>query len=373
MAENFGAQKIWTRVSGFIGKGRARWWTAGVILLTALVIVIRWKVQKWQVEHIIWFTSKESFDRIDEAGKTIAAILSGLVALVGGFVAWRNYRLTKKSLGVSQEGQIADRFTKAIEQLGAVDATGTKNLAVRLGGIYELGRIADQSERDHWPIVEQLCTYVRQNAPLKPRKGTRENQETLDPDIQAILTFLCGQDRKSEKENQHLNLRQTDIHGADLHGAHLSGADLRAADLSGADLRAADLTEANLTEADLTKADLFGAKLHGAYLNRADLMWANLNGADLSGARLLDANLSGADFIGQVTLRSILDAKDGFRRRQIQMIEWPAATEITQVQLEAAKGDSNTKLPNNRRMPESWKKKRDDSDRHIRNFYRYRP
>jgi hypothetical protein len=42
-------------------------------------------------------------------------------------VTVRTYRLT-------QQGQITDRYTKAIEQLGA------EKLEVRLGGIYALGR-----------------------------------------------------------------------------------------------------------------------------------------------------------------------------------------------------------------------------------------
>ena len=35
---------------------------------------------------------------------------------------------------VSQQGQITDRFTKAIEQLGAIDSIGKKKLEVGLEG-----------------------------------------------------------------------------------------------------------------------------------------------------------------------------------------------------------------------------------------------
>ena len=62
---------------------------------------------------------------------------------------------------VSQEGQITDRFTRAIEQLGA------EQLQVRLGGIYALERIARDSPGDHWPIMEVLTAFVRENAPLE--------------------------------------------------------------------------------------------------------------------------------------------------------------------------------------------------------------
>jgi hypothetical protein len=69
------------------------------------------------------------------------------------------------SLDIASEGQITDRYTKAIEQLGAVDQAGKNKLEVRLGGIYALERIAKESEKDHWPIMEVLTAYVHKNAP----------------------------------------------------------------------------------------------------------------------------------------------------------------------------------------------------------------
>ncbi|MFG2774267.1 pentapeptide repeat-containing protein [Streptomyces sp. NPDC048350] len=57
--------------------------------------------------------------------------------------------------------------------------------------------------------------------------------------------------------------------GADLIGARLRGADLRGADLRGALLIAADLTGADLSLADLIGADLRDADLSGAHLTGA--------------------------------------------------------------------------------------------------------
>ncbi len=59
------------------------------------------------------------------------------------------------------------------------------------------------------------------------------------------------------------------VPGADLLGADLRGADLRGAELRGALLIAADLREADLTRAELIGADLRDAQLHGARLERA--------------------------------------------------------------------------------------------------------
>ncbi len=112
-----------------------------------LALAILWKVPQWQVRHLNDLAPKERFDRVNEARKTLATILGGAAFLVGGFFTWQSLKVAQENLKVSQEGQITDRFAKAIEQLGAVDAkSGKKKLEVRLGGIYALERIANESK-----------------------------------------------------------------------------------------------------------------------------------------------------------------------------------------------------------------------------------
>jgi hypothetical protein len=43
-------------------------------------------------------------------------------------------------LQVNREGQITDRFTRAIDQLGKTDEEGNRLFEVRIGGIYALAR-----------------------------------------------------------------------------------------------------------------------------------------------------------------------------------------------------------------------------------------
>src|SRR5271166_1561720 len=133
----------------------------GFVCVALLGLILLWQGPKWQVRQVFDLDRKERFDRENEARKTLATILGGIVLLTGGFFTWRNITLAQRALAVAQEGQITDRFTKAIEQLGAIDSSGKKKLEVRLGGIYALERIADESERDHWPIIEILSTYIR--------------------------------------------------------------------------------------------------------------------------------------------------------------------------------------------------------------------
>ncbi|WP_025025638.1 pentapeptide repeat-containing protein [Caldalkalibacillus mannanilyticus] len=85
---------------------------------------------------------------------------------------------------------------------------------------------------------------------------------------------------------------------------------------------------ADLMGANLRKADLRGANLRGAYLIAADLREADLREADLIGADFRDADLRGANLTGSIFL--------------------------TQAQINAAKGNTQTKLPPGLRAPAHW-------------------
>jgi hypothetical protein len=86
---------------------------------------------------------------------TLLQGLAGAVVAVGLSLTWRQIR-------VNQEGQITERFNKAIDHLGS------DKVDVRLGGIYALERIAKNSEDDRDTIAEVLTAFVRQHSPWPP-------------------------------------------------------------------------------------------------------------------------------------------------------------------------------------------------------------
>jgi hypothetical protein len=104
---------------------------------------------------------KICFDIENEARKTLAYIMGGILAIIGITLAHRRIRALERQVLVAQEGQITERFTRAIEQLGSPE------MAIRLGGIYALERIANDSDKDYWPIMETLTAYVRERAPWR--------------------------------------------------------------------------------------------------------------------------------------------------------------------------------------------------------------
>ncbi len=243
---------------------------------------------------------KDRFAIKNDVTKTTAQILGGAFFLFGLYFTWSN-------LVATQEKNITDLYTKAIEQLGS------DRLEVRLGGIYALERIARQSEKDHGTIMEVLIAYVRENAPWPPetlaearkkRSWAKTKDEKVSPperwgeitikpdaDVQAVLTVIGRRSRTYEKgEKKFLDLRKTDLRGAELRDAHLEGANLVKAHLEGADFWKARLEGAKLRYADLKKAEFWEAHLDGA-----DLMFAHLEGAHFWKAHLEGANFQNTD------------------------------------------------------------------------------
>lgn len=278
------------------------------VLSLFLLAYIGYRIRKfWKILNRLKLADR--FAIKNDFIKTTAQILGGAFFLITIYFTYQNLAVSQKNLATTQERNITDLFTKAIEQLGS------DKLEVRLGGIYALERIARDSEKDHWPIMEVLTAYVRENAPWPPetleeakkkrpwakprdkrpslsKEMKTEDQKNVkpDPDIQAILTIIGRRARTFRKgESQRLDLRNTDLRGADLQGEHMEGANLSEAHMEKANLWKCHLEKADLHGAHLEWAELCEARLEGAFLLATYLHFANLQGADLQMAEELKA------------------------------------------------------------------------------------
>ncbi|MFJ3694724.1 pentapeptide repeat-containing protein [Streptomyces sp. NPDC090052] len=195
-----------------------------------------------------------------------------------------------------------------------------------------------------FPVVRQLhellwyLTEALTLAPAAPvHPGLRDLLEAtealtlLGPDELAALDV--GAHRRKVNE---LLLRTSDLVRATAHQAHQADGPKRnrpkrdrpKKDQATKNHAQKDHRGADLMGARLRGADLHGATLRGAYLIAADLTGADLRLADLIGADLRDADLTGADLTGCFFL--------------------------TQPQLNAAKGDTTTRLPPSLTRPAHW-------------------
>ena len=277
----------------------------GFIAVPLLLIAIIIFIPEYQA-NIIDQTENYTMERarqVNEYRKTAVQLVGGIVIAIGLYLTWRRTKVT-------EQGHITDRFSKAIEQLG------DDKIAVRLGGIFALERIAKDSKHDHWTVMEVLSAFVRNYKPEGLEEMIIEKKELpkIPADVQAAVTVIGRRDVKKDKKGDSLNLSGSYLVGvnlnyahlegaelnyahledAKLHYAHLEGALLHYAHLEGANLNVAHLEDANLNFAHLEDASLNFAHLEGAYLNYAHLEGAYLNYAHLEGADLHSAHLEGA-------------------------------------------------------------------------------
>jgi hypothetical protein len=161
----------------------------------------------------------------NDARTTLLQGLGGLAVLVGVFFSYRQLQHNRQQLAHSiqtsldqheldQQRQIAERFARAVDQLGH------ERLDVRLGGIYALESVANDSSRDQAPVAEVLSAFVRGHAPWPPKQpsadasldNTRPLREKA-PDVQAALTVL-GRCERPRSGPRRLDLTNTDLRHA---------------------------------------------------------------------------------------------------------------------------------------------------------------
>ncbi|WTU23150.1 pentapeptide repeat-containing protein [Streptomyces sp. NBC_00073] len=175
------------------------------------------------------------------------------------------------------------------------------------GSMYEAFPVMRQLHELLFYVTEALTLTAAAPVHAELRRAQTETAQWTAAEADALATLDVGALRgrintlllrASELARAGAPARKKNHRGADLMGARLAGADLR------------------------------GANLRGAYLIAADLSGADLRLADLIGADFRDADLRGADLRDAVFL--------------------------TQAQLNAARGDTATKIPATLARPAHW-------------------
>jgi hypothetical protein len=237
-----------------------------------------WLGPKWQVAHLRSLAPADLFEQENEARKTLAQIIGGVLVLAGLYYTNENIEIARnaadqthkaatESSELMRQGQLTDRFSKAVEQLGKEDSAGKNSyLPTRLGGIYALERIAKESKEDHWPIVELLIQYLYAHDSIQQNRvahDARKEIQDLSPEGQAILTALGRRKVEYETSGQKLFLMSLNLEGAQLTGNFSNAA------FDGSNLQSARLFDVNLQGSSFTMTDLTVTRFKNADLKRA--------------------------------------------------------------------------------------------------------
>jgi uncharacterized protein YjbI with pentapeptide repeats len=279
---------------GWTTRGTGTWWSTVLIIVVPIILATSAALIVLLLTIDVRDNPTAQIDLV-KTGLAVGAGTGGIVALVlAGRRQWSNERNSHATENDATERHITELYTKAVEQLGSSEA------AVRLGGLYALERLGQNTPNQRETILNVICAYLRMpyippgdrpepNAPST--EHNQFNQRTQQRQVRATAHRILHRHRVHGPD--WWDFPAPDLSHANLFHANLTNADLAHANLSHTDLAHTNLSGTDLTNADLYETNLTGANLSKATLTNADLSHANLTGTDLTGTNLNDAILDG--------------------------------------------------------------------------------
>ncbi len=292
-----------------------------------------------------WLSGGDSGNTPNETLRNLGIIIAGVIAfpiaIWRAVVADRQSRAAQEQANsaneqtdTAQQGLLHDRYQRGAQMLG------DEVLAVRMGGVFVLMRLADEFPNQyHVEVMKTLCAFVR-NPPQyeDPRRQTSQRpnirpphnwQTRLRPDVQAAMEAIGT--RTPEK----MIIEKTSHYSLDLRGADLRGAFLPSANLSS--WREFLVSQQIVPSREPGVTDLTSAMLCAATLNGSDLSNADLSGVCLCNSRLQSAILSGA-FLGSAKLHQVDFTEVDISKAKFSMYGGLGAAEgVTQSQIDSRK------------------------------------
>ncbi|NIY79039.1 pentapeptide repeat-containing protein [Celeribacter sp. HF31] len=243
-------------------------------------------------------------------------------------VKFRNRKITVERPHETQEyflneGDILERFSDEIGRTSgdwSVQERTVPNLEARIGAIFSLERIAQDSLRDHLQIMEILCAYVRENAPAKNMEPSGFPFKKARADIQTAIRVIGRRSdiqKSAESQKQfRLDLRNVDLSGADFTGLDFTGAIFFNSKFEGAIFQDSKLSGANfnyslLNFSDFRRSELIGCQFENVSVTvDGGMQFLNFTYGNTYGSSILGANLTGLRYIRVGKIENMLGSKD---------------------------------------------------------------
>jgi uncharacterized membrane protein YhaH (DUF805 family) len=253
------------------------------LALTAFAVAI-WtiptrEIKRWRSEGI---TGKDLAELGNAARASMIQALGGLALVatlaITTYQVSETRRSSSENLRIAEEGQVTERLSRAVDQLGARYPTGGVPIDIRVGGVYSLSRIGIDSERDRGAIIAILTAYVKNNlhslhgpaargeACSRERKASRHE---LRPDVEFALRSLtpltAAEVESIPSRDPDAVYLVSDLAGANFADVSLTEARFTGIDFEGASFRNADLSRTAFEDLSLTNTDFRDACLEDAY------------------------------------------------------------------------------------------------------------
>ena len=160
--------------------------TIGLVVLAALPLAVAvwwvwWRLPKRVADRLALKIRdpKARADVEDNFRKTVGQALGGAAVLIGAFSAYWQFSQQQRA---SRDLLISNQVSKGFEQLGS------KEVVIRLGGIYALEGVMNTSDQYHQPVLEALSAFVGEGVrqpttPIRPcrRRRSKSRPRTSKP------------------------------------------------------------------------------------------------------------------------------------------------------------------------------------------------
>jgi hypothetical protein len=191
-------------------------WALVACAVIVVALLVLWVLPSVLTRHpSAGLGAAERLKAANDVRGSLAALLLAIGAAAGVWFTARTFRLNR-------EGQVTERYTRAVDQIGA------DSLEVRIGGIYALERIGRDSTADRRTVVYVLGFLARHRS-----KDGREPDKEPPEDVYAALRVIS---RLAPGLDVRVNLEGADLRNARLRfmrdvpvridGAEVTGATL---------------------------------------------------------------------------------------------------------------------------------------------------
>jgi hypothetical protein len=252
-----------------------------------LLVIIVGVLPSVQAQRLSYLDPEKHALLVNEYRKTITQAVTALLLVIGFF-------LTVRQITAAYEKDVGERFAKSIEAMGSASPD------TRVGGVYSLGRVLQDSPSDARPIYEILAALVRQRADKVVATENTERAPTAD--VLAAL-WIIGRAKRNSDERQDIEL---DFRNTNLKRARLANLNFSKAKFIGVQFEDANLSKTELREADVSFASFNDAILRNADLRNANVLGATFIAADLTGADLTGVRNANADQLRKAILKGTL-------------------------------------------------------------------
>lgn len=357
-----------------------------IILIIASLIAILLSFVSFRIlKNIYDFTRNKESD-VDtklnlrlEIGKASMTASGGLLILAGLIVTIDqqidgqkqfnvNLNRFEQQINERKENQKIDRFDKGIELLSV------EGKASRIGGILILENLAvNDNEKYHKSCVEILTGFINSNTASESYKKIKSSQGIWPPpEIVSAIIALNNLDAISIAPEYKYRIH--DLNNCYLPNTKFSIYEkLRLAffNFRASNFSNSDFTFVELDSCDFNSTTLVGSKFENSKIRSCNFENAKLSNSNFINSKIADSNFKGCDFSNSIlslsdfTNSSLENAnlsncrmlRVNLEKVNIRGANLEGAIDMTQSDLDKAKGNKQTVIPSYLKYPTSWEKK----------------